>query len=120
MHIVTWFRLFEEDGEMEGIPFTLQELTALKEYITSNPINFSNLHCHLCAEEEMTTECNMDEVLPPVLSQQPNNYILRKTPQIPKKVEHIYPCMDIELLNEREELHHSYNLAFDIIGRIDE
>jgi hypothetical protein len=32
----------------------------------------------------------------------------------------IYPCMDIELLNQNGHLNHTYNLDFDIIGQIEE
>jgi hypothetical protein len=115
-YLVTWYKLEQSNEENEGVCLTQQELTDLANYVANNHINFNNQNYFVCDPDD-TTGCGIYDLIPSN-SRQPNNLILRRMPQMRRVGGVIYSCMDIELLTTNGVLNHSYNLDFDIIGKI--
>lgn len=116
--LIHWYKLFENEDNSEsyGVCFTEQELQELHTYIKKNPDNFHSLHQHSCTDEH-TPRCGNDD-LKPFLSNRPRNIILRRKPLITSKEDVLFPCMDIQLLNQNRALKPDIDISFDLIGKV--
>lgn len=115
-YTVEWYRLKDDDGDLSGVGLTNEELTALTHYVVNNPANFQNSNYFTATEDEVPV-CGIYDLLPEKTGS-PKNLVLRKNPKLPRTGGTIYPCMDIELLSQNGRLNHTFNLEFDLIGRI--
>jgi len=116
-YTVTWYKLHEYNFITEGICLNQQELNELTNYVANNKINFDNQNYFSCIQDD-TPACDINGIIPS-RDRQPTIIILRNVPQLSKQPGIIYNCMDIELLNNNGTLNQSYNLNFDIIGKIE-
>ena len=114
---VTWYKLKEENQEIEGVCLTQQELNSLTNYVANNQVNFNNQNYFSCNLDDIPG-CGVYDLLPST-SRLPRNLMIRRVPQMTNRGGDIYPCMDIELLNANGTMNHNYNLEFDIIGHIE-
>ena len=114
---VMWYVLDSDELSMEyGRGFTQEELKLLQGFATNHEENFPKFkNYHQCDIEENFSICSPydQEELP-----FPENLILRKEPSLSKDGK-IYRCMDILLVSTNNEDNHTYDLEFDVIGRIE-
>jgi hypothetical protein len=114
---VSWYKLKEEDGEIQGECMSYEELIALTNYATQNKINFGVQNYYSCSEENLPYFTEYDLI--PLNQRQPKFLILRKDPKMQLLRGEIYAFMDIELLNESGASNHTYRLNFDLVGEIE-
>jgi hypothetical protein len=114
---ITWYVLEPDDeGEENGRCFNEKELKQFQDYVTQNPTNFpGNKNYWSCSNEELIPYCDFNtegEILA-----FPKNLILRKTPEL---LEGGYTkCMDIILLSTNKIDNHTYDLEFNVVGRVE-
>jgi len=115
---ITWYVLEPGDSSDEnGRCFSQMELTLFQQFVNTLPSNFpGNKNYHNCEEEEGPS-CGMMSVIPLQRARMPKNVILRKHPKL-NNFGNIYSCMDIILQGTNGADNHTYNLEFDVIGRI--
>ena len=114
---ITWFILEPDDeGEESGRCFNEKELKQFQDYVTQNPTNFpGDKNYWSCSDEELIPYCDFNtegEILT-----FPKNLILRKEPELLGG--EYTKCMDIILLGVNKKDNHTYNLEFDVVGRIE-
>jgi|GEM_PF-1492775 len=121
---VTWYVLDSgNDSTDQSRCFTETELATFIDFAINNPVNFpGGKDTHVCEEEEgpycggYAGQVPRNAKRPSVT--RPNNVILRKNPTI-NTLGNIGHCMDVILLDHNGADNHTYNLDFDVIGRIE-
>jgi len=118
---ITWYVIENDNFSNEsGRCFSQSELNLFLNFLTQNPINFpDNKNYFSCDEEENTPFCSLMHAIASNVLNFPNNLIIRKFPQLSSQGS-IYSCMDIILTDQNMNDHHTYNLVFDVIGRIEQ
>lgn len=117
---ITWYVIETgDDSDEYGRCFNHIELKQFQQFVSSLPLNFPGLKNYFKCEEEEGPYCGgLAGLVPRQKLPFPSNVILRQQPN-PNYQGNIYSCMDIILLNQNGTDNHTYNLEFDVIGRID-
>jgi len=115
---ITWYVLNKPDDiEEYGRCFTYNELTLFQNFVTQNQMNFpGNKNYHPCNDEEAPF-CDIYSLRPNQGANSVKNLIIRKNPKL-STAGTFHNCMDIILTNQSHD-NHTYNLDFDVIGRIE-
>jgi hypothetical protein len=118
MYVVEWYRLEENEDNSEsyGTALLEEEVREIKSFMDQNPQNFQYSKESPSSDEYAPRCGNYD--LNPIHASHPKNLILRRKPQMPNRSDTVFPCMDIQLLNEKGELQHNFHLHYDLIGKI--
>lgn len=117
---VEWYKLEENEDNSEsyGVCLSEHDLQALLHYVETNSINFHNPKKFDCDNENSSIPRCGTADLKPIDSDVPKNLVLKKKPLLTHKEDTIFPCMDIELLDEDGGLSHRLELPFNLIGKI--
>lgn len=115
---LSWFVLEVVDNQdLMGRGFNQNELDTFIKFVINKPINFPNGKDRFECKESDLPYCGHFSLAPSQSLSFPNNLIIRKHPRLSSEGK-IYDCMDIILTNDRGRNNHTYNLDFDVVGRV--
>lgn len=112
---ISW-SVIEKNGNTEKQRcFTSAELEAFRSYASKNPNNFGETHDqHPCTQNNTPT---LDTGYSHAL-QFPSHIIIRQKPQL-SDTPTIHHSMDVILTDSLGRDKHTYNLSFDVIGKVE-
>lgn len=115
---VVWFKYeLDENVEENTSRFSYEEVNMFQNFLNRHSLNFEGPKDYLIADESEVPLEVVYDLLPNPRITFPEYLILRPEPKILNNNQ-VQSTMQILLLNKQGSTHHSYNLPFGAIGRI--